>query len=72
VLFRSDGKVYLGSFASASDGVKNLNEQLNSMMKSYLMKMHKKNYEYEQRKYEMIIKNMVDNIKVKEEELKEY
>jgi 16S rRNA G527 N7-methylase RsmG len=36
------------------------------------MNMHKKNYEYEQRKYEMIIKNMLDNIKVKEEELNEY
>ena len=50
----------------------NLNDQLNNMMKLYLMNMHKKNYEYEQRKYEMIIKNMVDNIKVKEDELKEY
>lgn len=49
-----------------------LNEQLNNMMKIYLMNMHKKNYEYEQRKYEMIIKNMIDNIKVKEDELKEY
>lgn len=50
----------------------NLNDQLNNMMKLYLMNMHKKNYEYEQRKYEMIIKNMLDNIKVKEEELNEY
>jgi hypothetical protein len=49
-----------------------LNEQLNFMMKRYLMNMHKKNYEYEQRKYEMVIKNMLDNIKVKKDELKEY
>ena len=49
-----------------------LNEQLNNMMKVYLMNMNKKNYEYEQRKYEMIIKNMTDNIKVKENELIEY
>ena len=42
------------------------------MMKLYLMNMHKKNYEYEKRKYEMIIKNMLDNIKIKEEELNEF
>jgi hypothetical protein len=49
-----------------------LNNQLNTMMKLYLMNMHKKNYEYEQRKYEMVITNMQDNIKVKQDELKEY
>ena len=50
----------------------NLNDQLNTMMKLYLMNMHKKNHEYEQRKYEMVIKNMADNIKIKNEELLEY
>lgn len=50
----------------------NLNDQLNTMMKIYLMNMHKKNHEYEQRKYEMIMKNMGDNIKIKEDELTEY
>ena len=49
-----------------------LNDQLNTMMKLYLINMHRRNYEYEQRKYEMIIKNMTDNIKVKDDELKEY
>jgi hypothetical protein len=35
-----------------------LNDQLNTMMKLYLINMHRRNYEYEQRKYDMIIKNM--------------
>lgn len=49
-----------------------LNEQLNKTMENYLMGLHRKNHEYEQRKYEMIIKNITDNISVKKEELKEY
>lgn len=50
---------------------RNLNDQLNKMMKKYLIGIHKKNYEYEQRKYTLIIQNINDNIKVKQTELSE-
>lgn len=49
-----------------------LNDQLNNMMQKYLINMHKKNYDFDQRKYTMIIKNYDDNIKIKTDELKEY
>jgi hypothetical protein len=49
-----------------------LNDQLNTMMQKYLINMHKKNYDFEQRKYSMIINNYDDNIKIKRDELKEY
>lgn len=47
----------------------NLNDQLNAIMERYLISMHKKNYDYEQRKYELIIKNLAENISVKTTEL---
>ena len=47
----------------------NLNDQLNSMMKSYLSDLQKRNYEFEIRKFSMIANNILDNRKIKEEEL---
>lgn len=47
----------------------NLNDQLNSMMKSYLSDLQKRNYEFEIRKFSMIANNISDNRKIKEEEL---
>jgi DNA repair exonuclease SbcCD ATPase subunit len=49
-----------------------LNDQLNTMMQKYLIGMHKKNYDFDQRKFSMIISNYDDNIKIKTDELKEY
>ncbi len=49
-----------------------LNNQLNKMMENYLVGMQKKNYDFEHRKYTMIINNVNDNLKTKQEELKEY
>ena len=49
-----------------------LNDQLNKMMENYLVGMQKKNYDFEQRKYSMIINNVNDNIKIKQDELKEH
>jgi hypothetical protein len=49
-----------------------LNDQLNTMMQKYLIGMHKKNYDFDQRKFTMIINNYDDNIKIKTDELKEY
>jgi len=49
-----------------------MNQQLNNMMKNYLTMMHKKNYDYDKRKYEMVIKNLNDNINIKREELSQY
>lgn len=46
-----------------------LNDQLNDMMKRYLLDIQKKNIEYEERKHSMIAKNILDNKKIKEEEL---
>ena len=46
-----------------------LNDQLNSMMKSYLSDLQKRNYEFEIRKFSMIANNISDNRKIKEEEL---
>lgn len=48
-----------------------LNEQLNKIMERYLISMHRKNYEYEQRKYNLVIQNMNENIDIKMNELKE-
>ena len=45
---------------------------ISKMMKNYLIGLHKKNYEYDQRKYTLIIQNINDNIKVKQAELSEY
>jgi len=49
-----------------------LNDQLNTIMQKYLISMHKKNYDFDQRKFTMIINNYDDNIKIKTDELKEY
>lgn len=49
-----------------------LNDQLNKMMQKYLINMHKKNYDFDQRKFSMIINNYDDNIKIKTGELKEF
>jgi hypothetical protein len=49
-----------------------LNDQLNTMMQRYLISMHKKNYDFDQRKFTMIISNYDDNVKIKRDELKEY
>lgn len=49
-----------------------LNNQLNKMMENYLVGMQKKNYDFEQRKYSMIINNVNDNLKIKQDELKEH
>ena len=38
-----------------------LNDQLNSMMKSYLSDLQKRNYEFEIRKFSMIANNISDN-----------
>lgn len=46
-----------------------LNDQLNLMMKKYLMESQKKNLEFEKRKYSMIVKNIRENRSVKEEVL---
>ena len=46
-----------------------LNEQLNMMMKSYLLDLQKRNYEFEIRKFSMIANNISDNKKIKEDEL---
>jgi hypothetical protein len=47
------------------------NEQLNTMMKSYLENQEKAKIYHEQRKNEMIRKNILDNMTTKEENLKE-
>lgn len=47
----------------------NLNDQLNLMMKKYLMESQKKNLEFEKRKYSMIVKNIRENRSIKEEVL---
>jgi len=46
-----------------------LNDQLNNMMKSYLVGLQRKNFEFEIRKFNMIANNILDNKKIKEEEL---
>jgi hypothetical protein len=50
----------------------NLNDQLNDMMKRHLVYMHKKTFDFEQRKYIMIINNLNDNIQIKQNEMKDY
>jgi len=45
-----------------------LNDQLNKMMERYLFQLKKKNFEFEVRKYKMIIDNISDNYRIKEEE----
>ena len=47
------------------------NEQLNTMMKSYLENQEKAKIYHEQRKNEMVRKNILDNMTTKEENLKE-
>ena len=50
----------------------NLNDQLNDMMKRHLIQMHKKTFDFDQRKYLMIINNLNDNIQIKQNEMKDY
>lgn len=50
----------------------NLNDQLNNMMQRYLVLMHRRDYEYNQRKYTSIIKNYNENIQTKMSELNGY
>lgn len=46
-----------------------LYQQLNDMMKRYLLDFQKRNIEYEERKYKLIATNIFENRKIKEEEL---
>ena len=50
----------------------NLNDQLNDMMKRHLIQMHKKTFDFDQRKYLMIKNNLNDNIQIKQNEMKDY
>jgi len=47
----------------------NLNDQLNLMMKNYLISFERKNLEFEQRKYTLISQNIRENLVLKEEQL---
>lgn len=47
----------------------NLNDQLNLMMKNYLISFQRKNLEFEKRKYSMVAKNVRENCLLKEEQL---
>lgn len=47
----------------------NLNDQLNLMMKNYLISFQRKNLEFEKRKHSMVIKNISENRSLKEEQL---
>ena len=46
-----------------------LNGQLNQMMKRYLTELQKKNLEYEERKFRLVTNNILENRKIKEDEL---
>lgn len=47
----------------------NLNDQLNLMMKNYLINFQRKNLEFEKRKYNLVAKNVRENCLLKEEQL---
>jgi hypothetical protein len=47
----------------------NLNDQLNEMMERHLLKMYSRNLEFEKRKFNMISKNLQENINTKQKEL---
>ena len=48
----------------------NLNDELNLMMHRYLINIHRKNLDFEKRKYGMISKNIEENRQIKIDELK--
>jgi chromosome segregation ATPase len=47
----------------------NLNDELNTIMERYLLSLKIKNFEFEKRKHNMIVKNIRENSSIKEEEM---